>query len=121
MGIVSIVALFGGFALLIIVAVKIDALRREEPDENLAWGLKLGVAACLFVLLLGVAGIINNYFMKIETPFDPPAAELPEKGREVPEPEPAKIKTPEKRDLVKKAKEEHRKQLDEFGAPAEVE
>jgi len=120
MGIVSVLGMFGGLALLVVIALKINALRKEEPDEDIAWGLKLGVAGCLFAVVLGVTGIVNNYFVKIETPFDPPAAELPAKEGpkepiEVPE-----VKSVAKPDPMKDAKDDHHKALDEFGKQPEA-
>lgn len=114
MGIVSVVVLAGSVALLIVVALKINEIRREEPDEDIAWGLKLVTAALLFGVLVSGVWVVNNHFVKIETPFDPPAAELPEGPEPVADPEPPVIKAPEERSPVDEAKDEHREALDEF-------
>lgn len=114
MGVVSVFGMFASLAFLVVAIVKINRLRREEPDEDVAWGLKVAVAAGVTILVGSILGITNNYFHKIDTPFAPGQAELADKPEPVKDPEPVKIKAPEKRDLVKGAKDEHRKALDDF-------
>jgi hypothetical protein len=113
-GIVSVVVVFGSFALLAVLTFKMNAMREEQESAEIAWWMKLATAIGMFGLLVGGVGIYNSFFQKIETPFDPPAADLPPVPAEVAEPEPPAIEKPEQSDPVGDAKDEHRDALDEF-------
>lgn len=122
MGVVSVVVFAGFVALLVVAALKINEVRKRQDDEDVGWALKLATAAFLFGVVVSGVWVVNTYFVKIETPFDPPGAELSERPAPVADPEPTEIKPTEKSDPVKEAKDEHREALDEFqerAGPAE--
>jgi hypothetical protein len=114
MGIVSVFAVLCGFAALVVFVVKMNRLRKDQEDPEVDFGLKILMAAGILMMGAGVLGIINNYFVKIETPFSAPAADLPEKEAPRDPGQRPQITPAEKPDPMKGAKREHRDALDEF-------
>lgn len=114
MGIVSVFGVACGLAALVVFVVKVNALRREQDDPEVSFGLKILVAAGILMIAAGILGIVNNHFVKIESPFGPPAADLPYKASPRGPSRRPEVKPAERPDPMGEAKDEHREALDEF-------
>ena len=116
MGIVSIILLVATIVGVVLFALKLrEVSEREEAHPDAVWALRVTVAVLAVLALSLTFDIVDSYFYKIRTPFDPPVVEgMPERARPAPETEIPAIKPAEKPDPMADAAQEHEDQLDDF-------
>ena len=120
MGIVSIISVVAGLAFMVALYRRINVIADEEGDEyeHVSWALRWGARFCALVAVLGVVGIVDSYIYKLPSPFEPGEAELPARHKAQAPAELPEIKTAEKPDPMKDAKDQHDEALEEFSREA---
>ena len=118
MGIISLTLLFAGIGFLFALQKRINKIAKDEGDDNVAWTMRWGAKFCGLVAVLGLVGVLDSYVYKLPNPVGAPSADLQKETPKV-EIDVPPIKKAEKPDPMKDAKEQHRKDLDEFGKKPE--
>lgn len=117
MGIVSVCVFIAFFAGLLVLRFKLSGLARDfDKDEPERAGLVWASRACLVVVLIAAAGIVDNYVWKIPNPFGGPTAgnEMPERSPPPPKPRKPDVQADDLRPDMKDVRDEHRERLKDF-------